>query len=224
VKNILAGLSADGQKTRHMPLRVFAMNEKSLHHLSMLAADVLAAFAAESLAPTDLERTSVLYRMLAHLANRRSLKISKALRQRVLLTAAYIARHPAHLTSDISFNDLYLMARHAPRDPRRSTSEDRSWASWTLHTVVAPLEISLALALGGFAVIGFCSVPLLIVTPGAFRAASVEGWRALLAPPACAGDCRVPIPPHGRRGMTQFNIDDGSLRGVLTGEDPDAEL
>ncbi len=201
VRNILAGRTADGHPAnRRVPLKLFASDEKTLHQLSMVAADVLAALHAEGLEPTDYERTSVLYRMIAHLANRRSLKISGALRRRIRETAVYIARNTAHLTSDLSFTDLHLMARHAPRAPHKSEPDPAWLLRWIFGAVTATLEIGLALALTGFAAVGFCSAPQLIASPQHFRAVSVDGWRAILTAPSCAGDCRIPIPPHRRRG------------------------
>jgi hypothetical protein len=200
VKNIIAGLSADGYKTRHMPLRFFATDEKSLHQLTMLVAEVLGALSAEGLEPTDFERTSVLYRLLAHLANKPSLKLSAALRKRIRVVATYIAHNPAHLSSDLSFNDLLTMARHAPRAPRKQNPEDQYWVLKAFLEICREgAAVVLGVSLTAFAAVGFCITPLLFISPQQFGQSSLDGWRALLAPPPCGEDCRIPIPLH--RGL-----------------------
>ena len=197
LKNILAGLSADGHKTGRVPLRLFKSNEKTLHQLSMLAAEILRAFHAAGLQPTDFERTSVLYRLVAHLATRRRLRFSAGLRQRIRLVGAYIAKNPAHLKSETTFSDLLIMARHTLRAPRKQTPEDQHWALKPILQVCGlGLDTTCGVTVTAFACVGFCIMPLLIVSPQQFGQSSLVGWRALLAAPECGGDCRIPTPPR----------------------------
>lgn len=200
VWNIISGLTADGRKTRRAPLRLWKGDEKALHALSMLAADMLATFRAAGVDPDDDARTSVLYRLIAFLAIRPRITLTKTLRQDAKLVASYIVRNPAHLLSEIPFVDLLAMARRAPRDPHRQDPEEQHWFwAWTLGIFRGGLEIGFAASLLAFAAVGFCIMPEFIISPRRFGQASLDAWRTLLAAPPCSGDCRIPTPPHGRR-------------------------
>jgi hypothetical protein len=69
-----------------------------------------------------------------------------------------------------------------------------------LHACREGVDAVLVIFVLAFAAVGFCITPLLIVSPQQFGRSSLDGWRALLAPPPCGGDCRIPIPLHGGHG------------------------
>lgn len=200
VWNIISGLTADGEQTRRAPLRLWKGDEKTLHILSMLAAEMLATFRAAGAEPKDPDRTSVLYRLIAYLALRPHIRLTKPLRRDVALVATYIINNPAHLMSQVPFADLLEMARHAPRAPHTQDPEGPLWILTVLAEVLrAAVGATFAVSLAAFATVGFIILPQLITAPRAFGEASLEAWRTLLAAPPCGDDCRIPIPSRGGR-------------------------